>query len=154
MGYKKVNREFTKEYLQKQHNVMRWLYLQGLTTKEIKKFSFVRNIDEDTREVVIYRQEFDARYFSGLGRVVVDKWDREYRVPIAGSGFEFFLLEQKFVSCFMFTREKPKSWRREVAKSSLYSLSEIEKICAEIPTTAVKWPLTFEPEFGRMKVLN
>lgn len=150
MTYKPVDRSFSKEYLQRQHNAMRWLFAQGFEFREIQKFS-LRNIDEDTREVVVFRKEFQARYFSGLGRVVLDNWDREVRAKVKGSGYEYWFFNQKFQSCYFFTREKPKSWRREIACNSLYSLVQIREICtSELPIS--KNVLTIRPEFGTMKI--
>ena len=31
----------------------------------------------------------------------------------------------------MFTRERPRTWRREGSKESIYSLAEVEEICSE-----------------------
>ncbi len=150
MAYKPVDRSFSPDYLQKQHNAMRWLYSQGLKLREIQKLSF-GNIDESSREVMVNRREIEARYFSGLGRVWVDSWEREVRFNVKGSGYENWFFTQKFRSCYFFTKEQPKSWRREIARNSLYSLAEIREICTAKPPIS-KNILTFKPEFGTIDI--
>lgn len=153
MTYHLKDRSFSEEYIQKQHKAMRYLASVGLTSREIREFSIGR-IDEDTREIVIKRKVRTAKYYDGIGRVFVDEFEKDARFPILGSGCEDFFLKDKFISCYLFTKEKPRSWRREVAKSSLYSLSVIEKICAKKPAAGVNLPLSFLCECGRIKVLN
>ena len=147
MAYKPVDRSFSQDYLHKQHEAMRWLHEQGITTEEIRTFT-LGNIDEDTKAIRIVRTEFDAKYYSGLGKIYVDQWDRELRIPVRGSGHEWFFLKSRFISLYMFTRERPKNWRKRIAAESLYSLSEIRKICAKKSTPVSTNPLTFNREFA------
>lgn len=150
MTYKPIDRSFSEKYLQTQHGAMRWLFRNGLTIREIQNFS-LGNVDESSREIKIVRSESCAKYYSGLGRAFVDHWDNELRLGIIGSGFEYFFLKQSFISSYMFTREKPKSWRKKIAVNSLYSLSQIRYICSEDQIVS-RNVLTFGPGFGTMKV--
>lgn len=152
MTYKPVDRSFSKEYLQRQYNAMRWLFSKGVKLREIQNFT-LGNVDEETREVKITRREQVARYYSGLGMVYVDSWDEEVRFDVRGSGCEQFFLKQKFISSYMFTREKPKSWRKKIAVESLYSLSEIRGICSMDRIDPIDINvLTMSPGFGKIKV--
>ena len=152
MAYKPIDRSYTSEYLKIQHQAMCYLASLGLTDREIREFSWVRSIDPDNREIVITRKVQKAKYYSGIGRVFIDEFDDELHFPILGSGCEDFFLRDKFISCWMFTREKPRSWRREVAKSSLYSLSDVAKITSEAAKKPAEWVLTKTPMFGKIRV--
>lgn len=128
MAYKPVDRSFPADYLQEQHNVMRWLYENGLTAREIRQLT-IGNLDESYREVKVTREHLEARYFTGLGGAYIDKWDEEVRISARGSGYVHFLFVSKLKSCYLFTREEPKSWRKAIACDSLYSIEEVERIC-------------------------
>lgn len=150
MAYQPADRSFSPEYLRLQHGAMRWLHDNGFTYEEIQQFH-LGNVNEG-RKVVVASQ-------CNLGRAIHMAFHGggikpRLEVSVVGSRFEWFFLKSRFISGWMFTREKPRSWRREVARASLYSIKEIKIICdrdqteAKRPRLALTKPLVF----GTIKV--
>lgn len=150
MAYQPIDRGFSPEYLRLQHGAMRWLHDKGFTYEEIQQFH-LGNVDEG-RKVVVASQP-------SLGRAVQMAFHGggikpRLEVSVVGSRFEWFFLKSRFISGWMFTREKPRSWRREVARASLYSLEEIKTICDldEIAAKRARLALTKPLAFGTIRV--
>ena len=148
MAYQPVDRGFSLEYLRLQQGAMRWLYDNGFTYEEIQHFH-LGNVDEGRKVVVA-----SERNLKRAAQMVLHGGKPKLEVSVVGSRFEWFFLKSKFISCWMFTKEKPLSWRREVARASLYSIDEVRMICDRDTSAArrSKLLLTKTLVFGTMKV--
>lgn len=149
---RKVNRAFDNKYLTQQYQAIRWLYEQGFTLEEIREFS-MRNVDESERVVMAFR-DVDSIVYDMRNCEIVDRSTskKSIKVPINGSGLEYFFLKMRFKSSYLFTREEPKSWRREIAEESLYSLSEIRKICSSARPLKTTTTLTNVMKFANIEI--
>ena len=151
MAYRPVDRSYTPEYLAKQHNAMRWLAEQGLTLEEIRSFSF-GNIEEWNKQLKILRSVRRVRLDLKTGNITSNDVEVWIKIPIKNTPFYNFFIKDKFPCPFLFTREKPKSWRRELSRDSLYSSSEIHQICGKLLDRPINDPLTKVLEFGTIEV--
>ena len=146
------NRQFTDKYLTQQHEAMRWLYQQGFTCEEIREFS-MRNIDETKRTIRAFRDVTFIVY--DLEKHIIktnETTNKDFKKKVSGTKYDFFFMKQRFTSTYLFTRERPKSWRREIAKESLYSLSEVQEICSSVVSLESTNRLTKLPEFDNIEI--
>lgn len=151
MAYKPVDRSFNKKYLEEQHRAIRWLAEQGLTHEEIRVFNW-GNVMEDERALRIFHKVCSIRYDRETGMIAREENEREIRVALVGTECEHFFLKSRIWCHWAFLREKPKTWRRKGSAGSLYSLSDIQRICAELTPQLSGNILTLAEMFGTMKV--
>ncbi len=144
----KVDRSYSHEYLKEQHGAMRWLAEQGIDPEDIRVFSF-GNIDETKRELRVLKTIHTIRLDRKNGVILTADCQKWVKIPAKDSPFYDFFIKKKFPSCFLFTKERPKSWRREEAEKSLYSLSDIQMICGN---KSLNDPLTKTLEFDTIRV--
>lgn len=123
-----VDRSWSPAYLQKQKEAIGWLLELGLTPEEIRELPW--GAVDDADKVFIFRTKVTfLKSDLGTGEICRDEYDKELRIPLRGTKCEWFFLRSKIPCAWMFTREKPKTWRREGSKESLYSLAEMQEIC-------------------------
>lgn len=151
MARAKINRSYSMELYEKQRLAMRWLYEQGFTIEEIREMSLGK-IDEDSRAVMAKRKLTNIKYDLKTGEIVPIESEHWIHAPLSGSGFEDFFLKDKLPCCYFFTREKPRNWRREVARDSLYSLSVVQGICGRKCKDYSVNVLTFISKYDTMEV--
>ena len=89
--------------------------------------------DETTRQVRILRR---------LGCL---KWHQ--LISVKGTPVEHWFTKGRWYTTWMFVKERPQSWKRELAVDSLYSLAEIEAIVR-------KSDLLLKAKRGKIKVAN
>lgn len=127
MAYKPVDRSFEKSYLSEQHKTMRWLAENGLSAEEIQGMHWGNVCEVD--KVVKIKREVRGVQLTQEGGVKMWHEDKEFRIALPGTVCEHFLLKSRIWCHWMFLREKPRTWRSEGSKTSLYSLPEVEEIC-------------------------
>lgn len=123
-----IDRSWSPAYLQKQKEAIRWLFKQGLTPEEIRemRWGFIDDADKLLRiRAKVTSVKVDLATFD-MTRTV---YEHEFEIPLRNTECEWFFLKSKIPCAWMFTRERPKTWRREGSKESLYSLSDIRAIC-------------------------
>ena len=123
-----VDRSWSPAYLQKQKEAIGWLLELGLTPEEIRvlRWGCVDDLDKVfifCTEVTYLKANLDT------GEIQREECYKELKISLRGTRCEGFFLKSKIPCPWMFTRERPKTWRREGSKESLYSLSEIKAIC-------------------------
>lgn len=116
MAYKPIDRSLPPEYLKKQHEAIVWLREQGMRPEDIRVMGWGA-VDMTSRMVTIRRR---------IGPIV---W--ESKVKIKGLPVEHYFMKSRIYSTWMFLKEVPRSWRREKAYDSLYTLAEIGEISVE-----------------------
>ena len=123
-----VDRSWSPAYLQKQKEAIGWLLELGLTPEEIRVLRW--GCVDDLDKVFIFRTEVTyLKADLGTGEIQREEGHKELKISLRGTRCEGFFLKSKIPCPWMFTRERPKTWRREGSKESLYSLSEIKAIC-------------------------
>lgn len=123
-----VDRSWSPAYLQKQKEAIGWLLELGLTPEEIRVLRW--GCVDDLDKVFIFRTEVTyLKADLGIGEIKREEYPRELKISLRGTRCEEFFLKSKIPCPWMFTRERPKTWRKEGSKESLYSLSEIKAIC-------------------------
>lgn len=126
-----VDRSWSPAYLQKQKEAIGWLLELGLTPEEIRELPW--GAVDDADKVFIFRTKVTfLKSDLSTGEICRDEYDKELRIPLRGTKCEWFFLRSKIPCPWMFTREKPKTWRREGSEESLYSLAEIWEICENL----------------------
>lgn len=144
-------REHSLHYLNQEFSAMRWLAKQGLTPEEIREFRWGR-IDETTREITIVAKVIHCRFDRASHQLYKQESNREIKIPIKGSGHEWFFLESKTPSHFwVFTAHKPKGWRKEKAREALFPLEVVEKVCRDVQIEA-KIPLKLFDDYGNIEI--
>lgn len=125
-----IKREWSPEYLQKQHEAIRWLAEQGVSSEEIRLMTWGR-VDDTTRELMIKKKVVFFQYDRENNAVKRDEYEREFRVQLRGTKCEWYFLKSKYPCMWMFVKFVPTSWRKEKTLDSLYTLEEIEAICGK-----------------------
>lgn len=123
-----VDRSWSPAYLQRQKEAIGWLFKQGLTPEEIRemRWGFVDDGDKLLRlRTKVTSVKVDLVSFD----TSTTEYEHEFKINLRHSECEWFFLKSKIPCPWMFTRERPKTWRREGSEESLYSLSEIKAIC-------------------------
>lgn len=151
MAYKPVDRSFNKEYLREQHRAIRWLAEQGLMPEEIRVFNWW-NVLETERALRISHNVCSIRYNRETGAMVREENKRQIRIALAGTECEHFFLKSRIWCHWTFLRERPKTWRRDGSVSSLYSLSDIQRICGKLAPQLSDNVLTLAEKFGTIEV--
>ena len=113
MAYKPVDRSLPPEYLDEQKMVIRWMGEQGMRSEDIRVMRWGM-MDMTTREVVIIKR---------IGPIRIEK-----KVRVRGLPVENYLMKSKILAAWMFVKERPRGWSREMAYNSPYDVDEIEQI--------------------------
>lgn len=125
------SREYSKDYLLEMYSAMRWLKEQGLSCEQIREMRW-GIVDETDRNI---------HFPSPVTSIKMNLTTREYEenteikdvlIPIKGSGHEWFFLKSKYKCPWMFTKQNPKSWRKEKSREELFSLEEIEELTKSV----------------------
>lgn len=119
------NREYSESYLFEQISVMRWLKEQGLSVEQIRELRWGM-IDETDRNIHFPTSVTSYKMDLNTGEVKGKTEVKDVLIPIKGSGHEWFFLKSKYKCPWVFTKEKPKTWRKEGSRESLYSLEDVE----------------------------
>ena len=123
-----IDRSWSPAYLQKQKEAIRWLFKQGLTPEEIREMRWGAVDDADKLLRIRAKITFIIADLDSFD-LTRTEYEHEFRIQLRHSECEWFFLKSKISCAWMFTRERPKTWRREGSKESLYSLSDIRAIC-------------------------
>lgn len=148
-----TRREYSLHYLNQQFSAMRWLAKQGLTPEEIReaRWGMVDEADKTISfETYISSALFDLK--TGLIVSNPDRQRRELKIPIKGTGHEWFFLESKYMCPWMFTAHQPKTWRREGSREALFPLEVVEKMCRDLPTSNAMSVLTNNEKCARIEL--
>lgn len=101
--------------------------MQGLSCEDIREASWGM-VDESERTVAIPTDVASYQYDPKTGFLRRRDCTGRIKIKVAGTENEWFFLKSRIGCTWMFTREKPKTWRKEGSRVSLYSLPEVEKI--------------------------
>lgn len=145
-----MGKEYDVRYLNQQFSAMRWLAMQGLEPAEIRVMRW-GSVDEVDKTIRINQKMFFIRLDKETGVVSRMEDEKEIRIPIKGSGHEWFFLKSKFKCPWMFTEHPPKTWRKEGSKEALFPLEVVENACRDLATPGIS-VLTFAAEFGNIEV--
>lgn len=125
-----IDRSWSPAYLQKQKEAMWWLCEQGLTPEEIREMKW-GSVDDGEKVFLMRRMVTFEKIDLNTWQIERTEYEKAFKIPLRGTECEWYFLKSKIPCPWMFTRERPKTWRREGSKESLYSLAEVEKICSE-----------------------
>lgn len=125
------NREHSAAYLAEQYEAMRWLRSWGLTPEQIAGATWGM-VDETIRSVAITEPARFYRYDRKKGAIEWEEYGHKEWVSVKGESVEHFFLKSQIFCGWMFTRERPKSWRKEKSADSRFPVSEVEKIVAGV----------------------
>lgn len=126
-----ADRSWSAEYLQKQHEAIIWLLKQGIGINEIREMRWGR-VDDSDKTLSVDREITFICYDRDNDLMKKEEYTKTFKIQLRGTECEWFFLKSKIPCPWMFTREKPKTWRKEGSKESLYSLSDIERICGKL----------------------
>lgn len=146
-----VNREWPPEYRQKQHQVIRWMAEQGYTPEEIATATWGM-ADETTRALRMTRKVTTVQYDLKTHLLQRDEHEKTFYIPLKGTEHEHFLLKSRIYCGWMFTRERPRSWRKEKSRNSLYTPDEIRQICGKLAWVQYTSVLTETDLFANIEV--
>lgn len=126
-----VDRSWSPAYLQKQKEAIGWLLELGLTPEEIRVLRW--GCIDDANKVFIFRTKVTyLKADLGTGEIQREECQRELKISLRGTRCEWFFLKSKIPCPWMFTRERPRTWRREGSEESLYSLAEMWEVCENL----------------------
>ena len=125
-----VDRSWSPAYLQKQKEAIWWLCERGLAPEEIREMRW-GSVDDGDKVLLIRRMVTFEKVDLKTWQIERSEYEKTFKIPLRHTECEWFFLKSKIPCPWMFTRERPKTWRREGSKESLYSLAEVEKICSE-----------------------
>lgn len=126
-----VDRSWSPAYLQKQKEAIGWLLELGLTPEEIRVLHW-GCVDDADKVLLVRRMVTFEKVDLKTWQIERSEYEKTFKIPLRHTKCEWFFLKSKIPCPWMFTRERPRTWRREGSKESLYSLAEVEKICSEI----------------------
>lgn len=146
------DREWPHNYLQQQFSAMRWLAEQGFTPVEIREFRWGM-VDEGDRTITVRPMIRHIHYDRNHQTIIADTIDREpIKIPIKGTGHEWFFLRSKYKCPWMFTAHEPKTWRKQGSREALFPLSVVEKCCRGIEQINNSSILTKLDKFDNIEV--
>lgn len=128
-----IDRSWSPAYLQKQKEAMWWLLELGLTPEEIREMKWGA-VDDGDKAFLIRRMVTFEKIDLNTWQIERTEYQKAFKIPLRGTECEWYFLKSKIPCPWMFTRERPKTWRKEGSKESLYSLAAVEKICSETPS--------------------
>ena len=128
MAYKPVDRSYSQNYLEKQHSAMQFLASLGVPLEEIRTYRWGM-VDEGDKKLTIQTSVRFVKFNRETGKMDAEDCQKKFEIPLRGHDQQEFFLKSRIFCTWMFTRERPKTWRREGSALSLYSLPEVEKIC-------------------------
>lgn len=128
-----VDRSWSPAYLQKQKEAIWWLCERGLTPEEIRVLHW-GCVDDADKVLLVRRMVTFEKVDLKTWQIERSEYEKTFKIPLRHTECEWFFLKSKIPCPWMFTRERPKTWRREGSKESLYSLAAVEKICSETPS--------------------
>lgn len=126
-----IDRSWSPAYLQKQKEAMWWLLELGLTPEEIREMRWGSSVDDADKVLLVRRMVTFEKVDLKTWQIERSEYEKTFKIPLRHTECEWFFLKSKIPCSWMFTRERPKTWRKEGSKESLYSLAEVEKICSE-----------------------
>ena len=145
------NSSYSLHYLNQEFAAMRWLATQGLRPDEIRELRWGQ-IDETDRTITIRQRLVNILYDRDSGQISRREYDHKIKIPLVGSGCEYFFLKSKTPSLFwVFTEHRPKGWRREESREALFPLEVVEKCCQDLQIQNTS-PLTFLDECGTIEI--
>lgn len=121
------NREWSSEYLRKQHQAIRWLS-QFIGPNQIRTLTW-GVVDESAKTLKI-RSKITTLITNLDNNSLVKREEsyKEFMVDLRGTECEWFFLESRIHCAWIFTKQKPKTWRKQGSMSSLYAPAEIKAI--------------------------
>lgn len=123
-----IDRSWSPAYLQKQKEAIGWLFKQGLAPEQIRELRWGA-VDEADKVLRIRAKITSISADLDSFDLTRTEYEHEFQIQLRNSECEWFFLKSKIPCAWMFTRERPKTWRREGSKESLYSLPQIKAIC-------------------------
>jgi hypothetical protein len=131
---------------------MRWLAMQGMSPEEIREARWGM-VDETDRTISVHASLLRTCYNRDTGVISTTRSDgHTVKLLINGSGLEWFFLESKISCAWMFTKKKPKTWRKQGSKEALFSVEAVEKICSDLTPVNATSVLTKRDPFARIRV--
>ena len=127
----KANREHNLHYLNQQFSAMRWLAKQGVPPEAIREFRWGM-VDEESKTISVITEVFNISYDRKTGVLARIQNKREVKLDIRGTGQEEFFLKSRIYCAWMFTAERPRSWRKEKSREALFPLEVVEKCCRDL----------------------
>lgn len=129
-------RNFTDSYLYAQVSAMKWLKEQGLTPEQIKDMRWGM-VDESNRCIYFPTSVTSLKMDLKTGEITKNTEIKNVPIYVKGSGHEWFFLKSKFKCAWMFTRQVPKSWRKEKSREDCYSLEAVENLTKDVFTPVI-----------------
>lgn len=126
-----VNRSLSPKYLAEQHKAIRWLAAQGMTANEIATLSWGA-VDLADKTIRIPYKEKGIQLNWQTGEVVSTECYLYKQISVRGIATSDFFLHSRIYCHWMFVKERPRSWRKNLSVSSLYSVCEIEQIIGKM----------------------
>lgn len=130
------NREYSESYLFEQIEAMRWLKEQGLSCEQIRDMRWGM-VDETDRCIHFPTSVTSLKANLKTGEIVKNTEVKDVLIRIKESGHEWFFLKSKYKCAWMFTKQVPKSWRKEKSREDCYSLEAVENFTKGIPTSVI-----------------
>lgn len=124
------NRRHDPVYFQEQEKAMIWLTEQGCTPDEIRTMRWGA-VDESDKTLTIRKNVTILELDRQSGFVKRDEYEKSFQIPLKGTKCEWFFLKSHIYCSWMFTRERPLSYKRKKSQASLFTPVEIMKICGK-----------------------
>ena len=152
MSRTRIDQEWSHRYLNQQFSAMRWLSKQGLTPEEIRVATWGL-VDETDRTITVWPKIHHIHYDRSTGAIVSNTIDQNpIKLPIKGTGHEWFFLKSRYKCPWMFTAHEPKTWRKQGSEEALFPLSAVEKACRGIEQINNSSILTKLDKFARIDI--
>lgn len=119
---------------------MRWLKEQGLSDEQIRDMRWGM-VDETERCIHFPTSVTSYKMDLNTGKIECDVSEKTIDIPIKNSGHEWFFLKSKYKCPWMFTREKPKTWRKEGSREACYLQRDVKRFTktAYSPVSHLLW---------------
>ena len=146
-----INRAWGNDYLQQEYKAMRWLADKGFSLEEIRTMTWGR-VDESARAIRMVDKVTTIQLDLETGLSRRDEHEREFMLPFGGTEVEWFFRESRIFCGWMFTRERPRSWRKDKSRDSLFTPVEVKKICGKTSSNRGVSTLTNSDIFANIEV--
>ena len=146
-----INRAWGLEYLQMEREAARWLIEQGVAIEQVRELTWGA-ADETTRTIRITSKEVMIKYDLEWKIMEREEKEKEFHLPAKGSGCEYFFFKSRISCGWMFTKERPRSWRKEKSRDSLFTPDEFEEFCGKDSLDGGTTTLTDLAFFGNIEI--
>jgi hypothetical protein len=146
------NRGHSGLYLEQEFQAMRWLKGQGMAPEQIANATW-GIVDEAKRTARVTVPARIYKYDRGKDELVYNEYQHTEEVSFKGEDVEKFFTKSGIFCSWMFTRERPRNWRKGKSTDAKFPLPEVEAAVLGVDEISINL-LTEIEEFATMDLAD